>query len=224
VSLAVRGTTVVGEFSLELDLGLPRGTCAVVGDNGVGKTTLLRTVAGLSPLVSGCSRLDDEVLDEPAARRFVAPRDRGVAMLFQDPMLFPFLDVLDNAAFGLVRRGTQRESARARALEWLGRFGVDDLVARRVDTLSGGQAQRVALARAFAVVPRIVLLDEPFASLDRRSRIEFRALLAAHLATLPVVTLVVTHDDADVSALCASTIEVVRSGAASAVARQENVA
>lgn len=221
MTLRVKGTTQIGDFVLRLDLSVGAETVAIVGDNGVGKTTLLKVIAGLQPLTKGEVRIGDEVVDDPERGIFVPSREREVAMVFQDPLLFPHLAVLDNVAFSLRRRGRGRSESNAGALAALRRFGVDDLAARDVTTLSGGQAQRVALARAFVGNPRVVLLDEPFSALDRRARLEIRASLAADFASLAVPRLLVTHDDADIAALCSRTIEVVLTGPREAVASGE---
>ncbi len=218
MSLRVQGVTRVVDFTLDIDIEVGSETVAIVGDNGVGKTTLLRVVAGLQPLVTGQAVLGGSSLDDPAGGVFVDPQDRDVALLFQDALLFPHLNVVDNVAFGMRRRGVEASVARATALDLLGRFGVLDLAERRVDTLSGGQAQRVALARALVVEPRVILLDEPFSSLDRSSRTEFRTMLATQFASLEIPRLIVTHDDLDISSLCTREIVVRRKSNSLAIA------
>lgn len=219
MTLAVQGVTKVGEFMLDIDIVVESETVAVVGDNGVGKTTLLKVVAGLQRLVAGTARLGQIVLDEPSRSTFVLPQDRDVALLFQDSLLFPHLDVVDNVAFGLRRHGVDPQGARRLARSALERFGVIDLAERRVESLSGGQAQRVSLARAAVREPRMVLLDEPFSSLDRSSRAEFRRLLADQFVAMDAPRLIVTHDDADIDALCSRQITVTLQRPSHAVAR-----
>jgi len=219
MTLRVQGLTRVGNFTLDIDITIGAETVAVVGDNGVGKTTLLRVVAGLQPLLTGSVQLADTVFDSPEKREFIEPRDRDVALLFQDALLFPHLNVAENVAFGMRRRGRSASEAHTAALASLDRFGVVDLAERRVDSLSGGQAQRVALARALALTPQVILLDEPFSSLDRASRNEFRAMLAEQFAELSVPRLIVTHDDLDIAALCTREIVVRHESGKSATAR-----
>jgi molybdate transport system ATP-binding protein len=188
----------LGDFELDLDLRVDEGeVVALLGPNGAGKTTALRTIAGLQPLDGGRITLDGNVLDDPAAGRFVATGRRPIGVVFQDYLLFPRLSALDNVAFGLRARGLARSEARALALDWLRRLDVEDLAGARPRMLSGGQAQRVALARALATDPRLLLLDEPLAALDASTRLQVRTELRRHLATFPGARLLITHDPVD---------------------------
>jgi ABC-type sulfate/molybdate transport systems ATPase subunit len=212
MTLFVRGTVARGGFVLDANLMVGAETVAVTGDNGSGKTTLLRVVAGLERLQSGRMSLGETVFDEPSVRTFVPPRTRSASMIFQDALLLPFLNAIDNVAFPLRRAGVPADVARDAAAAALDRLGAGRLGSRDPSTLSGGEARRVALARALVRTPAVVLLDEPFTALDRRSRAEFRSLLADALHSLTVPALVVTHDDADVEALCRGEIRVIRTG------------
>ena len=181
-----------------LDLELPAGRCtAVVGANGAGKSTLVGLLSGALRPDVGTVEVGGRELAGP--RGFVPPHRRGIALLEQRPLLFPHLDVLANAAFGVRSHGVPRAEAMARALAQLEAVGCAELAARRPDQLSGGQAQRVALARAMAVAPDVVLLDEPMAALDAASAPEMRRLLRSHLAGRTSV--LVTHDLLDVLTL-----------------------
>jgi len=187
-----------GGFRLDLPLSIPAGeVVALLGPNGSGKTTTVRALAGLLPLTAGHIRLAGTTLDEPAQRRWTRPEQRPVAVVFQDYLLFPHLSVLDNVAFGLRCRGAGRRRARELARPWLARVGLAEYADRKPRQLSGGQAQRVALARALAVNPALLLLDEPLAALDARTRLETRAELHRHLSAHPGATLLVTHDPLD---------------------------
>ncbi|MDT4940418.1 MAG: molybdate transport system ATP-binding protein, partial [Pseudonocardiales bacterium] len=125
------GRARVGEFDLDVDLAAAPGeVLAVLGPNGAGKSTLLRVIAGLHGLRTGCVRLGDRVLDDPAADRFVEPQGRRVGVVFQDHRLFPHLKVLDNVAFGPRARGTGAREARAAAAGWLSRLGLGELARR----------------------------------------------------------------------------------------------
>lgn len=213
MSLEVVGSVARPGFVLDVDVRVGAATIAVTGDNGTGKTTLLRAVAGLERLRSGSVVLSGSVLDDPEVGTFVPPRLRGASMIFQEALLLPFLDVLDNVAFPLRRSGERAGAARTAASAALDRLGAGHLARRDTSALSGGEARRVALARALVRAPSMVLLDEPFTALDRRSRADFRVLLREAFAQIAVPTLVVTHDDADVEALCSGEIVVSRAGA-----------
>ncbi len=168
-----------------ISLSIPAGrTLALLGPSGCGKTTLLRTIAGLQDAAAGRILLDGEDVTH------VAPERRGVGMVFQDGALFPHMDVATNVGFGLTRR-ERRTNAVADALEMVGLGGFGD---RTPATLSGGQQQRVALARALVTRPRVLLLDEPFSSLDASLRTQVRADVAALLRDLAITAVVVTHD------------------------------
>ncbi len=184
-----------GRLALDVSLAArPGELVVVVGPNGAGKSTLLGALAGLLAIDSGRIELDGEVLDEPAAGRFVESRRRAIGVVFQDLLLFEHMSVVENVAFGLRSRGRPRREARRAAAEWLDRFGLADLADARPGALSGGQAQRVALARALAFGPKLLLLDEPFAALDATTRSTVRREVRAHLATLAVPKVLVTHD------------------------------
>ena len=184
-----------GEFTLSLSLRAEPGeVVAVLGPNGAGKTTLLRTLAGLLPLERGRIVLDGAVLDDPDASVFVPPEERPLGIVFQDYLLFPHLDVLENVAFGLRCRGRSRSEARAEVRALLDRFDLTGHARARPAGLSGGQQQRVALARALAVRPRMLLLDEPLSALDVSTRAELRRELRLILDSFDGVRLLVTHD------------------------------
>ena len=188
----------LGSLDLAADVEVDEGeVVAVVGPNGAGKSTLLRAVAGLQPIDAGRITVDGRVLDDPVAGVFVPTADRPVGLVFQDHLLFPRLSALDNVGFGLEARGMRRAEARARARELLDQVGLADHAHERPGALSGGQSQRVALARALAPAPRVLLLDEPLAALDARTRPRTRAELRRHLTTFPGARLLVTHDPVD---------------------------
>ncbi|HKE73274.1 MAG TPA: ABC transporter ATP-binding protein [Acidimicrobiales bacterium] len=202
----------LGELDLALEVEVADGeVVALLGPNGAGKTTALRAIAGLLPLDEGRVAVGDRVLDEPATGTFVPTAERPVGVVFQDYLLFPRMTALDNVAFGLRARGVARSEARARAAGWLERVGLADQAGARPRRLSGGQAQRVALARALATEPQVLLLDEPLAALDARTRLHVRAELRRHLATFPGARLLVTHDPVDALVL-ADRIVVLEAG------------
>jgi molybdate transport system ATP-binding protein len=185
-------------FTLDIELTAADGeVVALLGPNGAGKTTALRALAGLLPLTGGHIVLDERRLDDPAIRAFTPPEHRRIGVVFQDYLLFPHLSALENVAFGPRCRHVPKAEARQRAQQWLDRVGLAGHARKRPRELSGGQAQRVALARALATDPRLLLLDEPLAALDARTRLDTRAHLRGHLAANPGATVLVTHDPLD---------------------------
>jgi molybdate transport system ATP-binding protein len=201
-----------GALAVELDLEVADGeVLAVLGPNGAGKSTLLRVLAGLLAPDGGRVVVDDETWDDVAAGVRLPPHRRRLGMMFQDYLLFPHLSTAENVAFGLRTRGARPAAARAAARGWLDRVGLADLADRRPGQLSGGQAQRAALARALVTDPALLLLDEPLAALDARTRLTVRAELRRHLAGFPGSTVLVTHDPVDAMAL-ADRVLVVEEG------------
>ena len=168
----------------------PGAITALLGPSGCGKTTTLRLVAGFEAPDAGLVRLAGAVVAGPGT--WVPPERRRVGMVFQQLALFPHLDVAANVGYGL--RGRSRAERRARVAELLDLVGLAGYGRRRPDQLSGGQAQRVALARALAPAPAVVLLDEPFSSLDVSLRAGVRAEVAAILRAAGATALLVTHD------------------------------
>ncbi|HEY0533649.1 MAG TPA: ABC transporter ATP-binding protein [Actinoplanes sp.] len=199
---------VVRRKDFTLDIALvadPGEVVALLGPNGAGKTTALRALAGLIGLDDGHVTLDDVRLDR------VPTEKRRIGVVFQDYLLFPHLSALDNVAFGPRCRRVPRRLAREQASELLRRVGLADHVRKKPRQLSGGQAQRVALARALAAEPRLLLLDEPLAALDARTRLETRAQLRGHLCSFPGATVLVTHDPLD-ALMLADRLVVVEEG------------
>jgi molybdate transport system ATP-binding protein len=213
---------VVSRGLFRLDVALtaaPGDVVALLGPNGAGKTTALRTLAGLTPLTGGHLRLDGAALDR------TPPESRPVGVVFQDYLLFPHLSALDNIAFGPRCQGASKAEARTQAAEWLDRMGLADHAGAKPRRLSGGQAQRVALARALATHPRLLLLDEPLAALDARTRLDVRAQLRRHLADFEAVAVLVTHDPLDAMMLGDRLVviehgRVVQEGTPSDIARR----
>ena len=198
----------IGEIDLRVDLALGRETVLVAGPNGAGKSTLLRLLLGVLAPDVGRIALDGQVLFDSGERIDIAVEERELGYLPQDYALFPHLDVMHNAMFGLA--GLQREERLLRATEWLERLGMGHLSRRFPAGLSGGERQRVALAPALARNPRALLLDEPFASLDPVARRELRVSLREWLRSWRLPALIVSHDPAD--AVLADRIAVVEKG------------
>lgn len=181
------------DFDLHLELGEGERV-AVLGPNGAGKSTLLALLAGTLRPDTGRAQLDNRVLfdRDSRRRRWLPPHARGIALLAQDPLLFPHLTAVGNVAFGPRAAGQCRRQARQTATRWLTEVDAHEFAARRPVQLSGGQAQRVAIARALAAQPCLLLLDEPLAALDVTAAPLLRRVLRRVLADRAAV--IVTHD------------------------------
>jgi molybdate transport system ATP-binding protein len=225
-ALTITAAVHRGTFRLKADLTVEPGqVLGVIGPNGSGKTTLLRVVAGLTSITDGRISLGDQVLDCIHPAVFVAPEERPIGFVFQNYRLFPHLSVRDNVAFSPRCRKAGRRQSRQIADHWLHRLGLTDLAGRKPAELSGGQAQRVALARALAADPGLLLLDEPLAALDAKTKLEIRAELRRHLAEFPGATLLVTHDPLEAMVMTDRLIvieggRIVQHGDPAAVARR----
>ena len=157
--------TAVDDVTLDIRAG---ELVSLLGPSGCGKTTLLRIVAGFINQTMGRVIIGGTPIDD------LPPNRRSVGIVFQNYALFPHLTVADNIAYGLAARGTDRTAQRARVDEMLALVQMQRFADRYPRQLSGGQQQRIALARALAVQPRILLLDEPFAALDKNLRLDMQ--------------------------------------------------
>ena len=194
-----------------VSLNVPAGSItAVLGSSGSGKTTLLRVLAGFERAAGGEVRLAGRVIDGPGLH--LSPERRGLGYVPQEGGLFPHLSVAGNVAFGLRRR--HRQAQRVDGL--LEMVGLAGLGARFPHELSGGQQQRVALARALALEPTVVLLDEPFSSLDAALRVSVRADIVDTLRTAGAAVVLVTHDQQEALSV-ADQVAVLREGAVAQV-------
>ena len=194
VSLGYGAHTVVHGVSLQLaqgDIG------CLLGPSGCGKTTLLRAIAGFEPVRAGSIALQGAAVSQPG--QTTAPQYRDIGMVFQDHALFPHLDVAGNIAFGL-HRWPKAERA-ARVQEMLELVGLQGMGGRWPHALSGGQQQRVALARALAPQPSLLLMDEPFSSLDTSMREAIAREVRAILKRAKATALMVTHDQNEAFAM-----------------------
>ena len=175
---------------------------ALLGPNGSGKSTTLRALMGLLPLAGGRVVLDGTVLEDPAQHIKVPPENRPIGLMFQDYLLFPHLSAVENVAFGLRAKGTDKKTARDRATQALARLGLEGaLASARPGAMSGGQQQRVAMARALVTEPKLLLLDEPLAALDVSTKTDVRRLLREALRQSEAANVLVTHDLLDAVAL-----------------------
>ncbi|MFF1574032.1 sulfate/molybdate ABC transporter ATP-binding protein [Leifsonia sp. NPDC058292] len=193
MSLRMEAVLAARDVAVTLDVATGE-TVAVLGPNGAGKSTLLGMIAGLVRPDSGVATLGDGVLfDLP--KTWTPPHRRGIALLAQEPLLFPHLSVRHNVAFGPRSAGVPRTEARAAAERWLAETGATEFADRHPFELSGGQAQRVAIARALAAEPGLLLLDEPLSALDVTVTSEVRRMLARVLADRTAVF--VSHNALD---------------------------
>jgi iron(III) transport system ATP-binding protein len=195
-------TTAVDRLSFTV----PAGTLVtLLGPSGCGKTTLLRMLAGLEPITEG------RILIGGRDVTALSPAERDVSLVFQSYALFPHMNVLDNAAYGLRAGGEGRAAAEARAKATLEMLGLGALAARLPSELSGGQQQRVAVARALVLEPRVLLFDEPLSNLDARLRRQVRDEIRALQRRLGLTVVYVTHDQQEALAV-SDQVVVMRQG------------
>src|SRR5579862_6489456 len=209
ISKGFATTKAVDDVSLNVEKG---EFFALLGPSGCGKTTLLRLIAGFERPDNG------RILIDGVEMNAVPPYARPVNMMFQSYALFPHLDVAGNIAFGLKQEGMERRRREARVTEMLALVQMSEFARRRPHELSGGQKQRVALARALAKMPKLLLLDEPLAALDRKLRDETRRELIAVQERVGTTFLVVTHDQEEALGM-ASRIAVMNEGRVAQIGR-----
>jgi multiple sugar transport system ATP-binding protein len=179
-----------------LDLDISDGEFVVfVGPSGCGKTTALRMIAGLEDITEGTVRIGDVVVNG------LPPKDRDIAMIFQNYALYPHMSAFDNMAFGLKLRKVPSSERRSRVHRTATMLGLPEVLKKRPRTLSGGQRQRVAMGRAIVREPRAFLMDEPLSNLDAKLRVEMRAEIARLQRDLAVTTIFVTHDQVEAMTL-----------------------
>ncbi|MEE7484366.1 ABC transporter ATP-binding protein [Methylobacterium oryzae] len=178
---------------------------ALLGPSGCGKTTLLRAVAGFLKPTEGRVIIGGHAVDH------LPPNRRTVGIVFQNYALFPHMSVADNVAYGLAARGVGRAEQRARVAEMLALVRLEHLAGRFPREMSGGQQQRVALARALAVRPSILLLDEPFAALDKNLRLDMQIEIKRIQRSAGTTTLIVTHDQEEALSM-ADRVAVLNAG------------
>jgi multiple sugar transport system ATP-binding protein len=182
------GTRAVRSLDLEVEDGK---LIVLVGPSGCGKTTALRMVAGLEEITHGEIRIGDRVVNE------VAPKDRDIAMVFQNYALYPHMSVFENMAFGLKLRRMKRPEIQDRVQDAAKTLALFDLLRRKPGQLSGGQRQRVAMGRAIVREPQAFLMDEPLSNLDAKLRVQMRAEISRLQREVNVTSIYVTHDQVE---------------------------
>ncbi len=196
------GTHAVSELDLQVEDG---ELMVFVGPSGCGKTTALRMVAGLEDITSGVVRIGDRVVNK------LPPKDRDVAMIFQNYALYPHMSAFDNMAFGLKMRSVSKTEIRRRVDGAAQVLGLEPVLKKKPRTLSGGQRQRVAMGRAIVREPQAFLMDEPLSNLDAKLRVEMRAEIARIQRDLQATTIYVTHDQVEAMTL-GDRVAVMRDG------------
>ncbi len=211
-SLSLRRSLRQGaaRFDLDLQIEAMGRRLALVGPSGAGKTQALRLIAGIERADAARVRIGAHWLEDSARGLRLSPQARRLGVVFQDFALFPHLSVRQNIAFAS-RRGWRNPGRRADApviTRWLNAFGLMSVADLYPPQLSGGQRQRTALARALVTEPAALLLDEPFAALDRSLRETLRGELRAQLADLEMPMLLITHDEEDLQVLAAEPVRI----------------
>jgi molybdate transport system ATP-binding protein len=198
-------------FTLSVDLELHQHVTGIFGISGSGKTSLLETVAGLRRGAQGMLRLGDQVWQDSSRGIFMPPENRNIGYVPQDGLLFPHRNVRANLLIGQRRARRQGQDIEALQQEVIRLLELDALLERCVDTLSGGECQRVALGRALCSGPRLLLMDEPLASLDLGMRRRLLPFLRTIRQSFDIPMLLVSHDPIEVQALCDDLV-VLRDG------------
>jgi len=196
------GTEAVS--ALDLDIS-DSEFMVLVGPSGCGKTTALRMVAGLEEISTGTVRIGDRVVND------VHPKDRDVAMVFQNYALYPHMTVYDNMAFGLKLQKMNKTEIDKRVRHAAQILGLEDFLSRKPRNLSGGQRQRVAMGRAIVREPQAFLMDEPLSNLDAKLRVQMRAEISRIQQNLSVTTIYVTHDQVEAMTM-GDRVAVMRKG------------
>ena len=196
------GVTAVSDFNLEIK---DKEFIILVGPSGCGKSTTLRMIAGLEEITDGELYIGDRLVND------VAPKDRDIAMVFQNYALYPHMTVFENMAFGLKLRKTPKDEIRRRVEEAARILDIEHLLDRKPKALSGGQRQRVALGRAIVREPKVFLLDEPLSNLDAKLRAQMRTELSKLHQKLGTTFIYVTHDQTEAMTM-ADRIVVMKDG------------
>ncbi len=182
------GVTAVSDFNLSI---ADKEFVILVGPSGCGKSTTLRMIAGLEEISEGELYIGDKLVND------IAPKDRDIAMVFQNYALYPHMSVYENMAFGLKLRKTPKDEIKKRVQEAARILGIEAYLERKPKALSGGQRQRVALGRAIVREPKVFLMDEPLSNLDAKLRVQMRTEISKLHQRLQTTFIYVTHDQTE---------------------------
>ncbi len=182
------GVSAVSDFNLEIE---DKEFIILVGPSGCGKSTTLRMIAGLEEITDGELYIDDKLVND------VAPKDRDIAMVFQNYALYPHMTVFENMAFGLKLRKVPKAEIKKKVQEAARILDIEHLLDRKPKALSGGQRQRVALGRAIVREPKVFLMDEPLSNLDAKLRVQMRSEIGKLHKNLATTFIYVTHDQTE---------------------------
>ncbi|MEN8906014.1 MAG: sn-glycerol-3-phosphate ABC transporter ATP-binding protein UgpC [Clostridiales bacterium] len=182
------GVTAVNDFNIDIE---DKEFVILVGPSGCGKSTTLRMIAGLEEISEGELYIGDKLVND------ISPKDRDIAMVFQNYALYPHMSVFDNMAFGLKLRKTPKDEIKRKVYEAAKVLGIEHLVDRKPKALSGGQRQRVALGRAIVREPKVFLMDEPLSNLDAKLRVQMRTEIGKLHQKLQTTIVYVTHDQTE---------------------------
>ncbi|TMW70258.1 ABC transporter ATP-binding protein [Alteribacter natronophilus] len=203
----------VTDFNLDIE---DKEFIVFVGPSGCGKSTTLRMVAGLEDISKGELYIGDNIVND------VAPKDRDIAMVFQNYALYPHMNVYENMAFGLKLRKFKKEDIDKRVREAAKILGLEEMLDRKPKAMSGGQRQRVALGRAIVRDPKVFLMDEPLSNLDAKLRVQMRAEITKLHQRLQTTTIYVTHDQTEAMTM-ATRIVVMKDGLVQQVGRPKDI-
>ncbi|HHW90616.1 MAG TPA: sn-glycerol-3-phosphate ABC transporter ATP-binding protein UgpC [Clostridiales bacterium] len=207
------GVKAVSDFNLEIE---DKEFIVLVGPSGCGKSTTLRMIAGLEEITDGELYIDGRLVND------VEPKDRDIAMVFQNYALYPHMTVYDNMAFGLRLRKMPSAEIDARVKEAARILGITELLSRKPKALSGGQRQRVALGRAIVREPKVFLLDEPLSNLDAKLRVQMRTEITKLHNRLATTFIYVTHDQTEAMTM-GTRIVVMKDGLVQQVDTPQNL-
>lgn len=197
-----KGVVAVEDFNLDID---DKDFVVLVGPSGCGKSTTLRMIAGLEEISSGDLYIENHLMND------VEPKDRDIAMVFQNYALYPHMNVYQNMAFGLKLRKFKKEEINKRVNNAAKTLGLEDFLDRKPKALSGGQRQRVALGRAIVRNPKVFLMDEPLSNLDAKLRVQMRTEIQQLHRRLQTTTIYVTHDQTEAMTM-ATRLVVMKDG------------